>query len=215
MSINYEPGPGQHILEAVTEMVTLANARGESVIASFNDIPLLAHPGDAPETIVESFYAEMKRQREAYLASPEYAERQRQAQEAQQQKERALAEGLATAGPLKLSDPAAWQSWVEANTDPYGSACVRYAELWGRLMQVRIARGENLDQCAEETSHIANTDGITGFMYGCAVGMLAKAWEYGEQLRRWHNLKHQIQHEGEEANKTGGVLNPALLTIGK
>ena len=50
-------------------------------------------------------------------------------------------------------------------------------------------------------------------MYGCAVSMLAYYWKYGEQLRCWHNLKTQIENEGERANKSGGVLNPALYTV--
>jgi hypothetical protein len=62
---------------------------------------------------------------------------------------------------------------------------------------------------------IHDNDGITGFMYGCAVSILSKVWIHGEQLRRWHNLKTQLRDEGEKANQTGGVLNPALLCIGK
>ena len=48
-------------------------------------------------------------------------------------------------------------------------------------------------------------------MYGCAVSMLAYYWKYG----CWHNLKTQVGNEGGRANKSGGVLNPALLIIGK
>jgi hypothetical protein len=51
-------------------------------------------------------------------------------------------------------------------------------------------------------------------MYGCAVQGLAYFWEHGEELRQWHNLDTQIKDEGEQANKSGGVLNPAILTIG-
>jgi hypothetical protein len=54
---------------------------------------------------------------------------------------------------------------------------------------------------------------LIGFMYGVAVSMLAQCWKYGEQLRRWHNLDTQIEHEGERANAEGGTLNPALLNI--
>lgn len=50
-------------------------------------------------------------------------------------------------------------------------------------------------------------------MYGCAVSALAKFWVHGEQLRIWHNLDIQIGNEGEKANESGGVLNPALLNI--
>jgi len=32
-------------------------------------------------------------------------------------------------------------------------------------------------------------------------------------LRKWHNIKTQIGNEGEKANASGGVLNPALLNI--
>lgn len=67
---------------------------------------------------------------------------------------------------------------------------------------------------AERCSRKADTDGITGFMYGAAVSALAHFWVYGEELRRWHNKDVQIGNEGDIANETGGVLNPALLTIG-
>ena len=66
---------------------------------------------------------------------------------------------------------------------------------------------------ANECSNEADTEGITGFMYGAAVSVLASCWEHGEELRRWHNLKTQIRDEGEKANESGGVLNPALLNI--
>jgi hypothetical protein len=56
-----------------------------------------------------------------------------------------------------------------------------------------------------------DAEGITGFMFGCAVLVLAKCWKYGEALRRWHNRDTQIGTEGDHANETGGVLNPALI----
>ena len=60
---------------------------------------------------------------------------------------------------------------------------------------------------AEKCSHDADTDGITGFMYGAAVSILSNHWKYGELLRKWHNKEYG--HEGD------GVVNPAVLTIGK
>ena len=99
------------------------------------------------------------------------------------------------------------------NDDPYSKAAVDYAEQWASLMESAIAEGKVIEDVAKQLSHDADTDGITGFMYGCAVEGLAHFWEHGEQLRRWHNLDTQIQHEGEKANESGGVLNPALLNI--
>src|SRR3990167_10077697 len=104
-----------------------------------------------------------------------------------------------------------WQLGVSNNSDPYGRGVYRYAEQWANLMEQKLAEGRELENIADVTSHEADTEGITGFIYGCAVGILSLVWEHGEALRRWHNLKTQIQREGEEANKKGTVLNPALL----
>lgn len=114
---------------------------------------------------------------------------------------------------MEFKDKAKWEEMVRINKDPYSSCCVRYAERWAELMEQKMVEGSKLDDIADAASHEADTEGITGFMYGCAVGMLSDGWKYGEELRRWHNLKTQIQHEGEDANRTGGVLNPALLNI--
>lgn len=116
---------------------------------------------------------------------------------------------------MNIVDTEAWKTWVDANTDPYGSGVIRYAERWANLMEERMAEtGAPVKDIAKETSHAADTEGITGFMYGAAVSVLAGVWEHGEALRRWHNLDTQLGTEGERANETGGILNPALLNIG-
>lgn len=107
-----------------------------------------------------------------------------------------------------------WEKGLANNTDPYGRRCYTYAADWAHLMEIEIAKGFTIEQCAEECSRKADTDGITGFMYGVAVSLLSQAWKHGDELRRWHNLKIQIGNEGEKANESGGVLNPALLSIG-
>lgn len=106
-----------------------------------------------------------------------------------------------------------WNEWVANNTDPYGSGVVRFAQRWAELMQARIAQGDTLESIAKDTEREADTEGITGFMYGCAVSMLAGCWVHGEALRQWHNLDTQIRTEGERANESGDVLNPAMLNI--
>ena len=115
---------------------------------------------------------------------------------------------------MKLKNEKAWQEWVDNNQDSYGSAVVRYAEQWANLMEKRIKPwAKPLESVADKASHDADTEGITGFMYGCAVSMLATCWIHGERLRHWHNLKMQIRNEGERANRAGTVLNPALLVL--
>lgn len=115
---------------------------------------------------------------------------------------------------MQFSNEAGWKEYAEANTDSYGAACVRYAKAWAEQMERLMSDGATVEQCAKKASHDADTEGITGFMYGCAVSMLAQCWTHGEALRRWHNRDTQIGTEGDKANEAGGVLNPALLNIG-
>ena len=146
-------------------------------------------------------------------------ERRRQERQAEYEaKARAKREAtdakLAEAPEMELADKKTWEEFKNKNQDPYGAGVVVYAERWARLMQREMANGKKLEDVAEATSHVADTDGITGFMYGCAVSTLAHCWKFGDELRRWHNLDTQIGNEGEKANESGGVLNPALLNIG-
>lgn len=112
------------------------------------------------------------------------------------------------------SDAGGWAKTVAANTDPYGRAGVRFAARWASEMERRMAEGSTLAAVAHDASVWADDEGITGFMYGCAVSILSQVWTHGDALRRWHNLNTQIGKEGERANETGGVLNPALLCLG-
>lgn len=118
---------------------------------------------------------------------------------------------------IKTGQETEWQNWQDKNADPYGAACVSYAETWANLMEKEIDENTDLPKFMQKRasclSHDADTDGITGFMYGCAVSMLSQCWKYGEVLRQWHNKDTQIGTEGEKANADGGVLNPAVLTI--
>lgn len=106
-----------------------------------------------------------------------------------------------------------WKEGVAKNQDPYGNAVYRFASEWATRMESELAKGKTLPDIARKCSSEADDECITGYMYGCAVEILAYAWKYGEELRKWHNLETQIGTEGEEANKKGTVLNPALLNI--
>ena len=97
---------------------------------------------------------------------------------------------------------------VEINSNhPYSRCVIDYMIRWADMMEDRISKGEKISDIAKETSHEADTEGITGFMYGCAVNILAQVWEYGEELRTWHNS--QYGYKGE------GTVNPAILSVGR
>ena len=211
----YKPIAGENVSKTAKRMVAMAKKTKGPVIAKFNDIALTAKPGNNPDAIVQYYQTESNRRHEKYVNSPEYKKRQREAQEAQRRQDLML-KGALAAAPKKMTlrDEEGWKKAVAANTDGYGGGVMSFAERWARLMEGRMANGDTLEACAEEASSLADNEGITGFMYGCAVSILSQVWVHGEQLRRWHNLKTQIGHEGEKANKSGGVLNPALLSLG-
>lgn len=91
--------------------------------------------------------------------------------------------------------------------DAYGLRIYSYATTWADLMEAELANGRAVVDVAEECSQKADTDGITGYMYGAAVSALTATWEHGEDLRRWHNK----EFGRPEAT---GVINPAVITIG-
>lgn len=116
---------------------------------------------------------------------------------------------------MNFKNEGEWNLTVEVNKDSdYSMGVMYYAERWADLMEKAIDDGAKLEDVADKLSHEADIDGITGFMYGCAVSILSKCWVHGETLRLWHNLDTQIHNEGEAANKSGGVLNPALMSVG-
>lgn len=207
----YEPMAGEDVSETARRMVALAKKSKGVVKAKFNDIELTANPDSKANDIVKFYNAETTKRHEAWKKSPAGNRAAREAEEARKRAAAACAEGIKS---FSLKDPDGWKQQVEKNQDGYGSGVIRFAARWANLMEQKMAKGAKLKDIAEKTSHEADSEGITGFMYGCAVSILSQVWEHGEELRCWHNLDTQLGDEGEKANKSGGVLNPALLSVG-
>lgn len=91
---------------------------------------------------------------------------------------------------FEIVDEKLWKELVAKNSDPYGSGVMRYAAKWANMMEEQIKAGKKLEEIAENLSFKADTEGITGFMYGCAVNTLSKVWKHGEALRKWHNAQY-------------------------
>ena len=123
---------------------------------------------------------------------------------------------------MKIQEPAMqfademkgqWEEGLSKNQDPYGNAVYKFASEWATGMEKSIASGESIEECARRVSHEVDDEGITGYMYGAAASMLSVLWVHGEDLRIWHNIDTQIGDEGEKANESGGVLNPAIMSL--
>ena len=113
--------------------------------------------------------------------------------------------------PMEFKDggQAIWDQGLTNNQDSYGFAIYRYASTWATLMEqaLRDNPDAKLTDVAEECSRVADTEGITGFMYGAAVATLAYTWKHGEGLRQWHNAQYGAPSEAT------GVVNPAVIYI--
>lgn len=115
---------------------------------------------------------------------------------------------------IKAGLEADYDAYKKINAgDPYSARVVSYGEDWAKLMEEQIADGYAVANCAEATSRQADTDGIAGYMYGAAVSGLSKFWEHGDDLRAWHNRKYLTEEKAAGADESGGVVNPAVLTI--
>lgn len=206
---------GQHITKYIADMLAESNRLGEQMVGDFNDTPVTVNPGDDPDKVYDAWEAERHRRAEEYRKSPAGIAAEKRDEEYRRIAAEKKAKADADDGPLPFikSDPDAWDECVRINDDPYGAAAVRYAARWANYMERLIDDGEALVDIAEQALRDADLEGITGFMYGCAVSILSQVWQHGEQLRRWHNLKTQIGTEGEKANESGAVLSPAIINI--
>lgn len=134
-------------------------------------------------------------------------------------------EAAIAANPIPAAwspEPEEWPSYEEMTEsergDAYGAVVIVAAGRWMEAMEDEMGdTGESVadvaDRCFRQVDADLGSRGLTGFQYGAAVSVLAQVWEHGEDLRRWHNLAIQIHDEGERANETGGVLNPALISF--
>ncbi len=180
---------GNHILTACKEAVEMARREACNVEFDFNEITLTATPTTDAAALALSYSTDCARRHQEYLASPQYRDSQERAA-IKERERKAKVEAVLVDAPtaMTLRDADGWKKTCEANQDGYGGAVMTYAERWARMMEARIGKGEKLPAVADECSHLADEEGITGFMFGCAVSILAQVWIHGEELRAWHKL---------------------------
>lgn len=195
------------------------NATFTGIKFKFNDVTLIVTKENADADGIykewnagrEANAEKHRREREAWLKTPEGQEylAQQKAEEARRKAVEAEVLHIDETVEMEFKDEEGKKSWnqmVEVNSkDPYGNGVVKYARRWAKYMQKLIAEGKTVVEIAEKASHDCDIEGITGFMYGCAVNALAQCWKYGEELRKWHNKDYG--YEGD------GVVNPAVLTV--
>lgn len=106
-----------------------------------------------------------------------------------------------------------WKQYTAKCGDAYSMATVNYAVAWADMMEARMKDGKPLAEVAKQASHDADTEGITGFMYGHAARMLVAYWKHGEELRLWFNVDCAPEQGAAVNAMPGKVINPAVLTL--
>lgn len=215
---------GFHISKAIEEAKALT-VEHETVEFEFNGIKCVVNKDTIPEYLERDFmnahimewgqvgpecvpWYDTDTEIDLYTRKLANAKKKKQEEiecDAKSAKEKASFNEKVNGLTIELKDESGWLEGKSKNTDPYGACIYEYAEGWAKLMQVQMAKGIRLVDCAAPTSYELGFLGITGFMYGAAVSVLSHCWKYGEELRKWHNKEYK--HEGD------GVVNPAILTI--
>lgn len=118
--------------------------------------------------------------------------------------------GLAS---FTIVDETKWQEYIDANQNEYGKLTFEFLARWANLMEQRMADGAELEDIADETLREADTVGITGNVYACAVQTLGDVWEHGERLRSWSNAQWLDEDDAKRYDEAGAVFNPAVMTF--
>lgn len=107
---------------------------------------------------------------------------------------------------IKKDKEKEWADFVKKNSkSAYEAFIVESTKIVGHYLDQGKTPEQSLDKI--------NDLGLTSFQIGCVAATIAKFHQQGEEFRRWWNIKYQLKNEGEEANKKGGILNPAILKI--
>ncbi len=230
----YTGRPGSDIKDVIQEAIALSAEQSNRIITfKFNDVTVNVRSDSDPKLIYRDWQratngmidTNVGPHPKRVLTREEIANDNRISAELdmqQRQRERAYHEGvmarrnvveskLVNAPPIEVVDEREWRKLKRRG--PYELTIIAFAERWARLIQLEMAEGKTLEEVAEAASYEADFEDITGLMYGAAATVLVQCWKHGEQFRRWHNLNVQVGKEGERANETGGILNPALMRL--
>ena len=88
---------------------------------------------------------------------------------------------------MTCGDKELWKQILASDHSDDGGMLVRFVDRWARLMEAYMDNGFTLEECAQETYILADTESGSGAMVAYAVSAVSKVWVHGEQLLRWHN----------------------------
>ena len=203
--MKYESGVGMHIKIVLQDCINLSAKHGEQVEANFNGVEVRVQA----DSDIELLYRDWHRGLSGYISGPvgpypskyltaeeiasdaAIAEKNRARWAAEEQKrlariERQCAKVEREIAGIELDvDEAKWQVAVDANSDPYGAGCIKFAERFAKLLQARM-KGDpsRLADVADEAWNDADCDEqMSGFSASMGRSLVEQTWRYGAELK--------------------------------
>ena len=191
--LTVEAMPGEHVTDTIKHMIALSIEKNQPVQTTFNNATFSVTAETTPEEAYALWEKTMNDNYESYRNSPEgiKAAAEQKAREEKKQKDDAEVDELVKDEVLELTAPKCWEHSAEINKDAYGAGVIRYAERWGKLMQIemRTSKTEILTkEIQEATQFKADNEGMSGFSWSCGRNLLIQAWKYGDQLGKLEGL---------------------------
>lgn len=155
--------------------------------------------------VAASFGVEIADQRRAekQKADADWKTRMEEADAEARAKGPTLIEGGASLVKPELAEE--WREYARKNTDD--SAAV----IEGTVQALQALSEGKTPQEAEKTASAAET----GFQMGCVAKGLSHFAPRGDEFRAYWNRQYMTEEQAAKADESGGVVNPAVLTIGR
>ena len=168
---HYEPMAGENVSYTAVRLVKITSLTGQPCTAYFNDIKLVANPGDKSDNIVDFFSQECERQSQEYRESPAGKRVAQEAEERRLAAQAKLDQLMDQLPTLDFGDLTAIVKWFDELQDP--SDHIGVNRPWQQIVETFVQHGfapgmncgENFDE--EDEANFA------GYLIGQALSGLA------------------------------------------
>ena len=171
------------IFVAIMDALIFAKETNSPIEFEFNDVVMEADRADDPYSVYHEFTEELS-STDANRSRKATYKRELARQKGILESIEAIDVQLEGTPSFSIVDTDAWQVLIHKNENKFfGNLTLSFVDRWARLMQLRIANGEKLEDIVEETSVQAVHTHISNENYVYAVKILSEHWKYGNRLK--------------------------------
>ena len=113
----YEPGGGEHVSGTAARLAIITGLTGQDCQAQFNDVTIIAHPGDSVETLSEFYSAESRRRHEEWERSEKGQEYRRKQEETRARLQKVIDDAMLVLPTIDFTDFSAVIDWLSSIRD--------------------------------------------------------------------------------------------------